>query len=73
VYKDILARRIYKGKLVIWAYYTNTEGLGLIRQFTCVWEEIAFLSTFKSGSSVSIFAFTSFRSRDLMSCDSTSH
>jgi hypothetical protein len=45
-YKDILAGRIHKGILVIWAYYTNTEGLGLIRQSTCVWEGIAFLSTF---------------------------
>jgi hypothetical protein len=46
-YKDILAGRIHKGILVIWAYCTNTEGLGLIRQSTCVREGIAFLSTFK--------------------------
>jgi hypothetical protein len=45
-YKDILAGRIHKGILVIRAYYTNTEGLGLIRQSTCVREGIAFLSTF---------------------------
>jgi hypothetical protein len=28
------------------AYCTNTEGLSLIRQFICVREGIAFLSTF---------------------------
>jgi hypothetical protein len=35
-------------------------------------EETAFLSTFKVALVLVHFAFTSFRSRDLMSCDSTS-
>ena len=44
--RDIQRIRTYYQGGYVQAYYTNTEGLGLIRQSTCVWEEIAFLSTF---------------------------
>jgi len=30
-----------------YTYGRNMDGLSLIRQLTCVWKEMAFLSTFK--------------------------